>query len=168
MVKVGPYDIDLIPLNSWGKNLSELARKKRSGFRRIWGKIRERELERCGYRCEICGASGEKGELLCHEKWYYDESGYIQRLIGYEVVCKDCNLILHMGRTRNIEFADRAVAHFQTVTGLGKKELDRAVNRAMAEWQARSIHTWKIDTSSDPLTRGFEKEINDIRPYVRR
>jgi len=100
MVKVGCYNIDLVPLKSWGKSLSQLARTKGAGFGSTWNRIRERELERCSYRCEICGASRKKGELFCHEKWFYDESDYAQRLTGYEVVCADCNLILHMGRTR--------------------------------------------------------------------
>jgi len=167
MVKVGPYNIDLVPLKSWGKSLSRLARTRGSGFRSIWDRIRERELERCGYKCEICGTSGEKGELLCHEKWCYDESDYTQRLTGFEVVCKDCNLILHMGRTGVIGLVDRAVAHFQSVTGLGKNEFIKAVNEAKAEWRVRSTHTWKIDASSDPLARRFEKKINDLRPRER-
>ena len=162
MVKVGPYNIDLVPQKSWGKSLYQLARTKSSGFRSIWDRIRERELERCGYKCEICGTSGEKGELLCHEKWCYDESDYTQRLTGYEVVCKNCNLILHIGRTSVIGLVDRAVAHFQSVTGLGKNELIKGVNEAKAEWLARSTHTWKIDISSDPLARKFEKQINNL------
>jgi len=163
MVRVGCYNIDLVPRKSWGKSLSQLARAKGSGFGSTWDRIRERELERCGYRCEICGASGEKGELLCHEKWCYDKSDYIQRLTGYEVVCKDCNLILHMGRTLKIGLVDRAIAHFQTVTGLGKEELNSAVHEAMEEWRVRSTHTWKIDVSSDPLARHFKKQLNDLR-----
>ena len=164
MVKVGPYNIDLVPKKSWGKSLSQLARTKGSGFGSIWNRIRERELERCGYKCEICGASREKGQLLCHEKWCYDESDYTQRLAGYEVVCKDCNLILHMGRTGVIGLVDVAVAHFQSVTGLGKNEFVTALKEAMAEWRIRSAHTWKIDISSDPLARRFEKQINNLRP----
>lgn len=162
MARVGPYNIDLVPRTSWGKSLSQLARTKGSGFKRVWDRIRERELERCGFKCEICGASGEKGELLCHEKWRYDDSDCTQRLTGYEVVCKDCNLILHMGRTRVIGCVGRAVAHFQAVTGLGKNALSKAVNEATAEWRERSTITWNIDISSDPLARGFEKQINKL------
>jgi hypothetical protein len=106
----------------------------------------------------------KKGELLCHEKWLYDESDYTQRFVGYGVVCKDCNLILHFGRTSKIGFEDRAVVHFQKVTGLGKKELDKSTEKAMAEWRTRSTHTWKLDISFDPLTREFEKQLNDLRP----
>jgi hypothetical protein len=163
MVRVGCFNIDLVPLKSWGKSLSRLARTKGSGFGSAWNRIRERELERCGYRCEICGASKKRGELFCHEKWFYDESDYTQRLTGYEVVCGDCSSILHMGRTRKLGLEDRAVAHFQKVTGLGKKELDEAVNEAMKEWRARSTHTWKIDISGDPLAQPFEKQLNDLR-----
>ena len=167
MVKVGPYNIDLVPKKSWGKSLSQLARTKGSGFGSIWNTIRKRELERCGYKCEICGVSGERGELLCHEKWCYDESDFTQRLTGYEVVCKNCNLILHMGRTGIIGLVERAVAHFQSVTGLGRNELVRAMNKAMAEWHIRSTHTWKIDISSDPLAQRFEKQINNLKPRER-
>ena len=164
MVKVGPYNIDLVPRSSWGKSLSQLARTTGSGFRSTWDKIRERELERCGYKCEICGVSGEKGDLLCHEKWCYDESDYTQRLTGYEVVCKNCNLILHMGRTKVIGLVDEAFAHFQSVTGLGKNEFIKANNESTLEWCVRSKHTWKIDISGDPLARRFEKQLNNLSP----
>jgi hypothetical protein len=44
--------------------------------RESWNKIRERELRRADYKCEICGYSG-KG-LHCHEIW---------KLVGYKILC---------------------------------------------------------------------------------
>lgn len=163
MVKVGPYEIDLVPQKSWGKSLSRLARAPGSGFRSTWDKVRDRELERCGYKCEICGALGQKGDLFCHEKWVYDQSNCTQRLTGYEVVCKDCNLILHMGRTQVIGLVEKAVNHFHNVTGLEKEVLSKAVSEAALEWRMRSAYSWKIDISSDPLVRRFEKQLNDLK-----
>ena len=89
MVKIGHYDIELVPSTSWGKSLYKLSRTKGVGFGRRWLKIRERELSRTGNKCEICGFSG-KG-LSCHEKWQYDEINLIQKLVRYEIVCQNCN-----------------------------------------------------------------------------
>ena len=89
MVIVGPYNIELVPRTSWGKSLAQLSHVKESGFRKIWDKIRKRELQRALYKCEICGVAG-KG-LICQEEWNYDEANLTQKLVGYEITCRDCS-----------------------------------------------------------------------------
>jgi len=158
VVQIGSFDIELVPSTSWGKSLSKLSRTSGVGFGRRWLKIRERELARAGNQCEICGFVG-KG-LNCHEKWQYDETNLIQKLIGYEIVCPNCNLILHFGRTLAIGMESIAIAHFSKVTGLKKGDLERAGYQAMVEWMERSKKKWYIDISSELWALGFEDAIN--------
>lgn len=128
-----------------------------SGFRKSWDKIRERELRRAEYGCEICKAS--EGVLECHEKWDYDEDTLTQRLIGYEVVCRDCDIVLHLGRVSCYGLLDKAEAHFVKVTGLTESDFKKVAEAAMEEWANRSKHTWHIDVSYEPLCKGFEEKV---------
>ena len=160
MVNVARFDIQLVPATSWGKSLANLARQG-EGFRRVWETIRQRELERAGYKCEICGDSGKV--MPCHEKWCYDEASHVQKLVGYAITCRDCSNVLHMGRaSTNPELWKVAIAHFTKVTGLTKRDFERAFRQAMDEWARRSRHRWHIDVSHELLARGFEDQINRL------
>ena len=163
MVTVGLYNIQLIPATTWGKSLAKLARQKGSGFRSIWDKIRERELNRAGQKCEICRAAASG--LICHEKWMFDDAQHVQRLAGYEVTCRECSNILHLGRAfEDRELRERAKVHFARVTGLGDNVLDDVHDQAMKEWTQRSMHNWSIDISYEPLALAFEEKLNKLQP----
>jgi hypothetical protein len=159
MVRAGRFDIELVPSTSWGKSLYQLAWK--TGRRSTWKLIRERELQRAGSKCEICGFSG-KG-LTCHEKWKYDELKYVQKLTGYEIACRKCSNVLHLGRasTRK-ELWDAVVKQFTLVTGLKETRLKDVFKIAMADWNRRSDFEWHIDIRFEPLMRAFESELNQL------
>jgi len=158
MVMVGPYEIVLIPEPSWGKGLADLAYRQGTGFRGNWNRITKRELARAGGKCEYCRAAD--GRLVVHEEWEFDEDRLRQRLKGYKVSCRDCNLILHAGRTSLSGYLDDAKEHFEKVTGLSINELALAVLSATAEWKRRSRKKWRVDVSSEPLAQGFEEMVN--------
>jgi len=149
MVQLGPFDIELVPKTSWHKALKDTLPKRK------WEKIRRRELERAGYKCEICGYSG-KG-LICHEIWHYDDSARIQRLVGYKIVCGDCSLIYHLGRTVSIGLEGQAIQHLSHITGVSVEEAEKQLRQVSAsyllpKWKERSQYSWTIDSS-------YEKEI---------
>ncbi len=158
MVTVGPYDIVLIPESNWGKSLTDLAYRKGSAFRGQWDRIMKREVARAEGKCEFCGGTG--GRLVVHEEWEFDENTLTQRLKGYRVTCRDCNLILHAGRTPFLEYLEDVKDHFEKVTGLNSKELTIAALTATAEWKARSAKKWRLDVSFEPLAKGFEEMVN--------
>ena len=160
MVRVGSYSVELIPSTTWGRSLYHLSRKKGSGFRGIWDKIRQRELARAGNKCEICGVSSIP--LICNEKWSFQKETLTQKLVGYEMACRDCDAIDHIGRTFARGFRDFAVAHFTKVTGLSESDLDGALKQVKAEWQETSQYQWHIDISYEVLARGYEQMINDL------
>jgi hypothetical protein len=158
MVIVGPFDIVLIPESSWGKSLADLAYRKGPEFRGHWNRIVKREIGRAGDKCEYCGAAGR--ELVVREEWEFDENSLTQRLKGYKVSCRDCNLILHAGRTSLLGYLDDAKQHFEKVTGLSTNELALAVLSATAELKVRSTKRWRVDVSAEPLAKGFEEMVN--------
>ena len=149
MVRVGPFDVDLVPKPSWGKKVSTILGEKE------WRNIRNRELQRARNRCEICGQEGEPRELICHEVWEYDDRSHVQRLRGYSVVCRRCNLIYHLGYAASKGLANEAIEHFSKLTGLRYQEARELLNSKYREliqtYKERSRHRWKIDLS---LERG--------------
>lgn len=155
---VGPYDIVLIPVSTWGKSLAGLAYRQGSGFRGHWNSIVKRETARAGGKCQYCGAA-ERG-LVVNEEWEFDEDMLTQRLRGYKVSCRDCSLILHAGRTSISGYLDDVKEHFERVTGLNTNELAIAVFSATAEWKVHSKKRWRVDVSSEPLAHGFEEMVN--------
>lgn len=162
MVSVGPFEIDLVPASSWGKSLYQLSRTNGAGFWGIWKRIRDREIARVGERCEICLVSGKI--LTCHESWEYDESQYVQKLVGYRVTCRDCSNILHLGRASTDDNLWKlAESHFNRVTGLDPQALHLAWEQAMKTWEERSVHQWTFDISSEPLAQGFEDRLGILR-----
>ncbi len=150
MVAIGPYNIELVPAGSWAKTLSQRARAKES-FRPTWEKIRRRELDRAGYRCEICGADGV---LECNERWSYDDVNHVQKLTGYRVVCPNCLSILNIGRTVQVGGLERALSHFIRVTGFTEDDLRTASANAIATWKTRSRYQWRVDVTGEPLIFG--------------
>ena len=151
MVQVGPFEVDLVPKPSWGKKVSTIL-----GGRK-WRNIRKRELDRVRNRCEICGQEGEPRELICHELWEYDDANHVQRLRGYNVVCRGCNLIYHLGYAASNELANEAIEHFSKLTGLGFREARELLNSKYRELiqihKERSKHDWKIDVSLESAGR---------------
>jgi hypothetical protein len=145
MVQIGPFDVELVPKTSWGKKVSNILGEKE------WQKIRKRELERVSYKCEVCSYKGEPRELVCHEMWEYDDANFVQKLVGYRIVCRKCNLIYHLGYAATKGLANEAIEHFSKLTGLGIEEARNLLNskyRDLIEThKERSKHDWKIDVS---------------------
>jgi len=163
LVIIGSYNIELVPATTWGKSLAQLARQKGSGFRSMWNKIRQRELDRVKHACEICKAA--VSGLICHEKWRYDDTQHVQRLVGYEVVCRECSNILHLGRaSRDQRLWKSAEIHFTRATGLKADVLKDIFHQVMKEWKERSKYKWNIDISYEPLAIGFEDSLNNLQP----
>ena len=149
-----------MPAGSQERSLAQLARA-RAAFRPKWEQIRRRELNRAGYRCEICRADGR---LECNERWSYDDANRLQKLVGYQVVCPDCLSILHIGRTIQAGELQTALSHFIRVTGFTEDDLKTATTDALKTWKRRSQYTWRADLSYESLASGLES----LNPSARR
>ena len=145
VVRIGPFDVELVPKPNWGKKVSSILGDKK------WREVRKRELERAGHACEICGYRGESRELVCHEVWRYDDLNFIQKLVGYKIVCRKCSLIYHMGYAASEGLADEAVRHFSKLTKVDINQarafLNSGYRMLMSKWKERSRHEWRMDIS---------------------
>jgi hypothetical protein len=158
LVVIGPYNIELIPSTSLGSSLSRFARKN-ADFRAHWDQVLARELARARNTCEVCGS---KEGLVCSERWKFDDASHVQRLCGFDVVCRDCHSVLDIGRGAAIGTLETTVKHILKVTGLEESAVKRAVGEAFRVWHERSKESWHIDVSFEPLAGDFENEINRL------
>ena len=165
MVKIGIFDIELIPRKSWGRSIKSIARGKigfkenmvkiepklAKRFRKAWMEIKEREIKRARHRCEMCG---ESGSLHVHEVWEYDDSTLTQKLKGYIVLCDSCHLVYHLGFAGILGRMDEVIWHIIEVNknhgvDLTLEQVVMAISEVLNQWAHRSEKRWRIDVSKE-------------------
>jgi len=136
-------EVELVPATVWGANLRSILKPAE------WDRLRKAVYERAGHRCEICGGKGRKHPVEAHEKWEYDDTAHVQKLVGIEALCPDCHGVKHIGRlsmTGEAAFT-RGLRHLAKVNGWPLKEAREYVSVAFLDWQTRSEHPWTLDIS---------------------
>ena len=83
--------VELVPKTCWWSNLRSLA------DRATWDRIRRQAYRQAEYRCEVCGGTGLRNRLECHEVWQYDETTRTQVLARMIALCPACHEIKHLG-----------------------------------------------------------------------
>ena len=99
-------EIEPIPQSSWGISLANKLGEKE------WDKIRKDVYKKAKCTCIICG---EGGEMNCHEVWQFDYRKKIQRLVGFECLCKLCHDVKHFGRSLGVNpktYVEKLVKHW--------------------------------------------------------
>ena len=81
----GPLHIELVPKSTWGKNVRSMLPKEQ------WDILRKWVYAAADYLCEICGGEGKKWPVECHERWQWEESTGIQKLVGFVALCPKCH-----------------------------------------------------------------------------
>ena len=136
--------IELVPVTNWGRNLAHLLPRS------VWQMLRKEQLEACGNRCEICGATPPPS-LEAHERWEYDEENKVQRLYGIMMICKKCHMVKHYGRTRKLSSLndlEEVDEHFQKVNGCTWRIFHMHFVRSYDDWERRSSEEWTVDFGS--------------------
>jgi len=133
--------IELVPKSLWRQGLYHTLPRKE------WRRLRERELEKAGHRCEVCGA---QGRLYCHEVWEYDDRKGVRRLRGFEIVCSLCNFLHHFGLANTLASQGRLdlkviIQHYLEVNGVSRERFDQDRAEAHRVWLARSLIVWETD-----------------------
>ncbi len=129
--------VELVPKPLWRKTLSKLSRNNRA-WRSHWNIIRAKELSRTKGMCEVCGDRAE----IVHEKWEYDDVHHVQKLAGFETVCRECSNVHHLGLASVQGHGEEAIAHFTKVNNLSREEAQRLLNEAGRLWIKRSGYAW--------------------------
>jgi hypothetical protein len=139
--------IELVPETCWFSNLrSELTPEQ-------WRHVRYVCYRNANYRCEICGGTGPKWPVECHEIWHYNDRAHVQTLKGLISLCPACHEVKHIGLAGHRGHQQRALKHLAKVNGWTAKEAKDYLYRCMRKWTGRSEYEWALDCSW--LTKEF-------------
>jgi hypothetical protein len=134
--------IELVPQTVWYSSLAKLL------HREVWRSIREEIGSKRGWKCEICNS--EEKPMNLHEIWDYDDVNHIQKLEGFQILCRQCHWIKHIGLAGimadegKLDY-DKLVKHYCDVNQCSKKEFDKHREQAFEKWLERSGFEWKQD-----------------------
>jgi len=159
----------LIPAPLQGRSVyNELRRTKR---RKQWEALRRTVLEAAANTCTHCEAVYES-RMVCHEVWAYDDRNHVATLTAFEIVCRDCDSVLHFGKTLLIggrkgdegmaKLAEQAIAQLMRVNGITEPQAHTVIDDAFGEWMVRSKRkTWTIKITPEliekhPVLSGLE------------
>lgn len=127
---------ELVPKPLWRRSGANLL------CRQDWDAIRRPELEKARNCCAVCSTPGPA--LICHEQWTYDDNLKTATLSGFEIHCKNCDLVTHMGRARAHGMWDQAVAQFCAVNRATPTQVEAAYQEAIVLWQKRNRASWRV------------------------
>ncbi len=132
--------VDLIPAKCWFTNARSALTP------RDWERVRHFVYSRANYTCEICGTLARKA-LEAHERWSFDETTHIQKLVRLIALCNPCHETTHMGLARIRGREDEAFEHLCKVNGWDYDTADEHVREAYAIWNKRNRLPWTLDLS---------------------
>lgn len=110
--------IDLVPSSAWFSNLrSEISSEE-------WSLVKKATYVAAKYRCECCGGRGPNHPVECHERWSYDMTTSIQKLIGTVALCPSCHEATHYGFARVRGREKEARSQLMLVNEWSESQLD--------------------------------------------
>jgi hypothetical protein len=133
--------VELVPRTSFFTNLRSLLST------RDWDTLRQRCYQQAGYVCEICGGTGGRHPVECHEIWQYDDENHVQKLTGLIALCPACHKAKHMALARHMGWEWMAEKQLCQVNGWGTSELQVYLEEVFAVFESRSEHEWELDIS---------------------
>lgn len=132
-------NFELVPEECWRSNLRSFLKSE------DWDKIRRSAYAKAGGRCVICGA---RGRLEAHEKWLYDDTRAVQKLVDVIALCHDCHEVKHISRTQLIGRGMDAMEQFMKVNRCSQMEYHEALGKANEEYRKRNeVEGWVTDLS---------------------
>jgi hypothetical protein len=151
----------LIPAPLQGRSVSNELRRTRR--RKEWEALRRTVLEAAANTCTHCEAVYES-RMVCHEVWAYDDLNCVATLTAFEIVCRDCDSVLHFGKTLLIggkkgdevmeQLADQAIAQLMKVNGITKRQANKLIDDAFGQWMDRSKHkTWAVKIAPELIEK---------------
>ena len=129
-------EAELVPKPLWRKYLANMLSRDE------WKRLRAQRIREKGESCEICG---QKGRVHLHEIWKYDDESYVQRLVGFQLLCDNCHSIKHFGRTQTLAAECKLdlrpiIIHFCKVNNCTPEDLKDHWKSVFDVWKERSQH----------------------------
>lgn len=135
-------DIELVPSTVWYSSLYRVLPNE------VWNQIRNEIIKTRGRKCEICGEI--EGAMNLHEIWKYDDSNHVQTLLGFQLLCRLCHHVKHIGLAGILASEGKldyneVVKHFCKVNNCDTNSFETHVDEAFKVWRERSKSQWKQD-----------------------
>jgi len=131
--------IELVPKTAWYNNLRSQFTKEQ------WDFIRKYAYKRAGYKCEICGDTGDNHPIEAHEEWHYNDKNHTMTLDKVTALCPACHQVKHIGLAKKRGKLDEAIEHFIKVNGCTKEFAITYINVRIGLWKERSKSSWTLD-----------------------
>ena len=152
---------ELVPRDLWGRSAFQMLKGKAAWTK----KIRPNAIAAAGNRCQICDDTADV--LVCHDKWNYDDKTRVATLIGFEIHCKTCDAVTHVGRAAQMGDPDqvlrKAVITLCAVNECDPPEAMKIIVDALDLWMKRSKKKWKV-TVSPKLLKGYP-ELKELTSF---
>lgn len=135
---------DPIPSSSWYRNVRSAV------SHRDWYRISKMTRRRAGWKCEGCGwppPREDRDMLEAHERFAYDESTGVQRLVRLICLCSACHGVTHFGLAVLDGDGEVMMGHLQLITGMDRRQARAHLDEAMALCASRSRIAWQLDLS---------------------
>lgn len=141
-------EVELIPVNSWGKNVRAVVSQE------IWQNLRWKfkatrystdltEPIREYLICEICHEKNT--DLHLHEIWKFDNEKQVQKLVGLIPICENCHNAIHFGRAIKVGLGDAAIEQLIKVNNWSDKQIITHLKNAEKLWQTRNEFNYELD-----------------------
>lgn len=128
--------VDLVPSTCWFTNVRTCVHFS------DWDRLRRFVYTRANKQCECCHA---KSTLDAHERWLFDKSTKIQKLMRIIALCKACHEVTHMGLAQIKGRGEPATKHLMDVLGINKHEAKKHIEQAFSIWNERNQLEWELD-----------------------
>ncbi|QFU90931.1 DUF5710 domain-containing protein [Amycolatopsis sp. YIM 10] len=136
--------VDLVPKSCWFTNVRYCISE------RDWERVRRMLLGRAGHRCEVCQREEDREVrrwLEAHERWSFDWSARVQKLVRLICLCTDCHQATHYGLAQVRGQDAAAFEHLRAVTGWSEQDTQAHIEGAFEVWAQRSQVDWHLDLS---------------------
>lgn len=134
---------DLIPKPLWRKTSVRHQLEPAA-----WLDIVDKTAEKANYKCEICG-----GLLaVCHSTFssiYLGDNQACYRLAGFEAICRLCDNIKHIGRTKRFypdQYED-SLNHYGRINNLARPKIMSLLQVAISVHASVNTRVWTVDFS---------------------
>lgn len=131
--------IELVPRSCWCSNVRDAVSRKE------WDGLRKLVYRQAGQVCEVCGGTGARHPVECHEEWAYDDERHVQRLVRMLALCPACHEVKHIGLAGVRNRRDAALQHLARVNGWSRERAENHEALAFRRWRERSTHLWTLD-----------------------
>ncbi|CAE8676932.1 unnamed protein product, partial [Polarella glacialis] len=92
-------------------------------------------------------ASTSRLRLESHERWEFDDSRQMQRLVRLVGLCNLCHEATHMKLADSRGRGEAARRQLAAVTGMSSEDSEAHVQEAYRLWELRSQKQWSLDLS---------------------